>query len=214
MSKAYHFDAETGKFVIRISENISMRLDSHDLLISSREKLRILFAKGELERKDLIEALIALHLVMEVGMNTFYRQLYLMIYKIPVDQIGRIRNIDEVSFIDKTKLFISASTFSLVGYEDEARRHSTIIGKMKIFTELRNLLLHGHAISTVVNDGGQLHSKLKNRLTADALIDQIIMFKEIMTGVQFYLDHLDSPLTADGKESLKRSFLDVNFFKD
>jgi hypothetical protein len=192
--------------------SITARTESSYLIISNKEKCKLALAKSILSDEEKIDFLISLHIVMEVSLNSLFRNLSLMQIQKSINQHEIAENIDKVSFIDKTVLFIYNYHYDFQGKIDEADRYHSIIGKLRNFSETRNRLLHGHSISTIYKDDGQQqNSKAKNLLSDSAVVAQMKLFKDIFEGIRFYLDHIKSSLTESGKDSLKISYLDDSF---
>jgi len=194
-----------------IGDSVSARTESWHLITSNKKRCTQILQKDTLTEEDIIDLLIALHVVLEVSLNSLFRNLSLMGIKKGIDEFEIAKNIDEINFIHKTTLFIYNAKFDFNGKLDEATRYHSIIGKLKDFAAPRNKLLHGHTISTVFAAGSQRHSSLRMNVTRSSLNNQIQKFREILEGVRFYLDCLDSSLTQSGKESFKREYLDDSF---
>lgn len=194
--------------------SIIARTESEYLIISNRKRCaEILSRKNKLPENDIIDAFISLHLVLEVGLNTFYRHLFLLGIRKDVNGIEVIKNLDDVSFIDKTIMFIYTEHFHMDSQRDvdELTRHHSILGEMRRFSEMRNKLLHGHSISTIFKGENSHHTKLRKNITMDGLNAQIDSFKRIMKGMRAYVDRLSSALTTEGKETLKQAYLSSDF---
>lgn len=196
---------------INIEENISMRTKSDYLIISHRKKCKDLIEISPLSPEDIIDILISLHIVLEVGINAFFRQITLNAIKKTIGTLDVVKNIDQISFIDKTTLFIYNSTFDFSGKNDQASEYHKIIGMLKDFSGIRNSLLHGHAIMTVSNGVDVQHSKLKEQINLKYLDEQLKKFRFILEGLSFYFDCLVSSWTSSGKEDLKKEYLDISF---
>lgn len=195
---------------IIVSESIITSMESDYLIISNRKKVAELLSKPELEEEDIIDTFIALHIVLEVSLNTFFRHVSLSSIKKDIDKLEVIKNLDNISFIDKTILFIYNSKFNFQDIGEASYYHS-IIATLRDFSFIRNQLLHGHSISTVTDENGVHHSNLKKFLNEDALQKQVRKFLFILQGMQFYLGCLDSPLTPAGREAYKKSYLNDEF---
>ena len=128
-----------------------------------------------------------------------------------IDEHEIAKNLDEISFIHKTILFIYNSSFDFGGDLSSAEKYHAIIGTLKQFTEMRNMLLHGHAIKMVNNDGTKSYSKLSKKLTETGLSDQVKRFVFILEGLQFYFTHLNSPLDDQDKKTITVRFLDYTW---
>lgn len=196
---------------VNISESISARTESNYLIISNKDKCKNALQRKNLSDEDKIDFLISLHIVMEVSLNSLFRNLSLMQIQKTINKLEIAENIDKINFIDKTVLFIYNYHYDFQGRIDMADKYHSIIGKLRNFAETRNRLLHGHTISTIYQNGQQQNSRARSLLSDEAVIGQIKLFKEIFEGLCFYLDHIKSSLTDSGKNSLKSSYLDDNF---
>lgn len=196
---------------IHISESLTVATESDHLIISNKKKVRELISNPALSEEDIIDALIAIHIVLEVGLNTLFRRLSLENIKKDIDRFEIVKNIDEINFIDKTVLFIYNSKFNFNEKLIEASQYHGVIGTLKNFAGVRNKLLHGHSISSIFSNGETKHSALKKNINREFLIDQIERFKFVLEGMRFYLDCLDSSYTENGKEALKNEYLNDDF---
>ena len=190
---------------------VAARNESIYLISSNKEKCSYILSKKDLTEEDTIDFLVALHIVLEISLNSLFRNLSLMGIKKKIDAFEIARNIDEISFIHKTTLFIYNSKFNFSGKQNEATSNHSIIGMLKNFSAPRNKLLHGHSISTIFAGDEQRDSALRQSINSQYLNDQIQKFRKIMEGMRFYLDCLDSSLTPSGKESFKKEYLDDHF---
>lgn len=197
---------------IQVNESVTISTESEYLIISNKEKVVEILSRKELSEENIIDVFISLHMVLEVGLNTLFRHISLSSIKKDVDRLEIMRNIDGVSFIDKTILFVYNSKFN---FEDigAATHYHGIIGTLKDFSFIRNQLLHGHSIITVADEQGSRSSRLKEILNKKGLGKQIEKFLFILEGMRFYVDCLDSSFTQASKESLKKSYLDNSFLK-
>lgn len=199
---------------LHVSDSFTARTESDYLLISNKNKcteLLRLVTDGSFSEEQAIDFLISLHIVLEVGLNTFFRHISLMAIKKSVDPLEISKNLDEISFRDKATLFIYNSKFNFDNRIDEATRHHKIIGLLKNFAEPRNKLLHGHSISTVTDGDAARHSQARSLTGQERVNKQIENFRLIMQGMRFYLDCLESGLTDSGKASLAGEYLNDNF---
>lgn len=188
-------------------------IQSEYLIISYREKIGKLIEQSPLtEEGEFIDILIGLHIILEVGLNSLFRQISLSSIKKNIDRLEIMDNIDKINFIDKLVLFIYNSKFNFGSESEEAEHHHKIIGILRDFSETRNKLLHGHAIATFHIEGDDIRrlSRSKQMLNLDFLQKQIIKFRKILMGVRFYLDHLEG-LSESYKQDLANSYLDDTF---
>ena len=190
---------------------LSVRTESDYLLLSNKRKVKDLVLHSELEENDIIDSLISLHLVLEVGLNTFYRHLALNAFKKEVDLVKVMENIDSISFIDKTVLFIYNSKFNFGDKISEASHYHGIIGTLKDFTGIRNKLFHGHSVSSIFQKEKWNKSTTKESLNLWFLGEQIRKFRFILDGVRFYFDCLETSWTDSGKDDLSKQYLDHSF---
>jgi len=187
--------------------------ESEYLIISNKEKATELLSITEPTEANIIDAFIALHIILEVSLNTLFRHISMLSIKKDIDRLEIIKNIDAISFIDKTVLFIYDSKFNFTSIEDATHYHSTI-GVLKDFSSIRNQLLHGHSISTISDEEGTRQSRLKKSLNDEALSGQIKKLLFVFEGLRFYVDCLESSLTTSGKAAFKKAYLDDTFIPD
>lgn len=197
--------------------------ESTSFSIFNKKKCTEILNKSERTEDDIIDFFISLHLILEVNLNALFRQLsHTQLWKLSlagIDELEIIENIDKIDFITKTTLFIYNSEFSFDNKLKEAEKHHKIIKKLKNFSEMRNKLLHGHSIMTIIEEGKSRDSNLKKKLNTETLEKQIEMFITIIEGMRFYLDCLDSSLRQSGKEDYKKEYLsdifltNTTFFK-
>ncbi len=199
------------KEAVILKDSLSIRKESGYLIISNKEKCAKLISQSDLDEKDIIDIFISLHIVLEVSLNTLFRHLSLMSMKKDVDKFEIMENIDNINFIDKTILFIYNSKFEFGDEIADANKYHSIIGTMRDFAAIRNKLLHGHSISTIFDGERNRYSGLKKNITLENLEEQIKKFRFILEGMRFYLDHLDSLLTQDGKDNFKQTYLSHDF---
>lgn len=195
---------------VSLYDNVSMTLESNYLLISNKKKVADLISHSELNRNDIIDIFISLHIVLELGINTLFRKIITPTLKKDIDLHEMIENLDNINFIDKVTMFIYYSKFNLPDIAKATEYHK-IIGKLRAFSEMRNKLLHGHSISSTSRGGIKSESKLIKNLNLSKLQNQIMDFRLIIDGMRFYLDALDSNITQSGKDGFKNAYLDHGF---
>ncbi len=187
------------------------KLESDYLIITNKEKFSDIYYKNDLTEGDIIDALISLHIVLEVSLNTLFRHLSLMGIKEQISSLEIIENLDRIGFIEKTVLFIYNSKFNFGENVDRATECHKIIGTLRDFSGVRNQLLHGHSISTIHTSEEIVNSRLRNNMSKDHLDQQVEKFRRIIKGLRFYIDCLDSSLTQSGKDGFKKAYLDDDF---
>lgn len=198
---------------ISISDHIAIKSESSYLIKSHRDKVRELIANSKLDQEDIIDILISLHIVLEVGVNAFFRQILPIIKSRDVFVFDKFtENLDSINFGDKVAMFIYSGSFDLSGKEKEAREYHKIIKKIKHFSEMRNKLLHGHAISSLYEDGKSEHSTLSKKLNLKTMGEQMKSFRTIVEGLAFYFQcYTQGGFTPAGKEQYIKEYLDTSF---
>ncbi|MFA5368567.1 MAG: hypothetical protein WC303_01000 [Candidatus Paceibacterota bacterium] len=168
-------------------------------------------------KEDLSVFFISLHLVLEIGLNAFFRKIHLKQIKKELDPIKVAENLDGISFIDKTILFIYNSKFNFDDIQKATDYHK-IIRKIKNFNEIRNKLMHGHSIGFDIGnlEDGKLpesfeDSKLFKLLTIKNCENQIELFLEIMEGMSYYFESLESDYSKDDIKKFKDLYLSGDF---
>lgn len=192
---------------------ILMRESLH-LLLSNKEKCKSILTKPDKTDGDIMEFLISLHLVLELGLNAFFRHIIMTQLQKGIEQTKVASNLDKISFIDKVILFIYMPSFNFDGEGDidRADTYHEAIGKLRNFAGVRNKLLHGHMVAQFrYSDTNIVETETALLLNEDTLRQQITDFKFIMNAIAFYFDHLDSSFTQVGKLDLKAQFLDTGF---
>lgn len=181
------------------------------LIDSNRAKCKEIFSKQEWRDGELIDGYIALHIVLEASLNSLYRQLALKFLVKEVDHIEVMKNIDRISFIDKTVLFIYNSKFNFGDRLSDANLYHSVINKIRAFCEIRNQLLHGHAIATITDsNGARRHTAARNNIAYPRLVQQLNDFRFIVTGIGFFVEHLEG-LSAAEVQRYKEAYLDYDF---
>lgn len=190
-------------------------LESNYLIIKNKRICNHLLAFEKYTEENNIDILISLHIVLEVSLNSLFRLLTINQIKKSVDKLKVIKNLDNISFIDKTILFIYNSNFDFGDNVDKATKYHEIIGKMEQFSEVRNKLLHGHSVSTLFpHEGPERASEVRALLSEENVKKQIKLFKFILKGMRYYIDCLEGDFISNGKEYLKKEFLNDDFFKE
>ena len=206
---------------ITISEAMSFTKDSQYLLISRKnECARLLQKRKDMTPDDRTDFLIALHIVLETGINGLLRQIFIRFNHLmdAAQKSEAEQEFDSVNFREKVTSFIYLSKFTFATPEERklANEHRSIIGKMRRFTEIRNKLLHGHAISETSHyeNGTSKHwrsTMIKKLGDESTITSQIQMFTDIVSGIRFYVEHLEGTITPSGKHDLCQSFIDDAF---
>jgi len=196
---------------VKVKDSWKVRSESGYLISSNKQKSAELILHSDLDENNIIDILISLHIILEASLSAFYRNIVLMSPKKELGEFEVMKNVDRISFIDKTITFIYFSKFNFEDKLDEAKRYHSVIAALKDFSAIRNKLFHGHSISTIFDGEKNHHSELKGKITLEMLMEQIKKFKFILEGMRFYFDCLQSSITESGKESFKKEYLSDDF---
>lgn len=189
--------------------------ESLHLLLLNKEKCKEILAKPTKSEGDIMEFLISLHLVLELGVNAFFRQIIIMQLQKGIERTKVASNLDKISFIDKVALFIYMPSFSFNGEISQADEYHAAIGKLRKFAGVRNKLLHGHMVGQVhYSETDIVETETALLLNEGMLQSQIEDFKFIMDAIAFYFDHWHSSFTTQGKIDLKTQFLETGFLSE
>ncbi len=137
MSQKYKLKAEAGDFGVNLSESISLELKSNYLLISNKDKVQIILSKLNPNRNEIIDAYIGLHLILEIGINNFFREIIIPTFQKKVSKYKMIKDIDNISFSDKVTMFVYYSKFNFADIE-KATEYQKIVGMTRHFGKVRN----------------------------------------------------------------------------
>ena len=201
---------------MKLQYSVQVYTDSLYLLQSNRLRCQELLNKDRLDENDFIDIYISMHIVLEVSLNALHRQLITSRIVKPINRMEVIENVDRIGFIEKTILFIYNANFNFsTGYEESAIHHR-IIGKLRTFSGIRNKLLHGHSIASLMVDEQTTRiSSARSNLTFDKLKVQIKLFIEIYDGMKFFINHLELEGMDQGfKEDLITQYLTYDFIPE
>ncbi len=196
---------------------IKVKITSNYLLVSNRRRCReLLKRKNDWKERDVAEFLIALHLVMEIGLNSFYRQIFTKEGSLGRLDLGESEeSADELHFLDKTRTFLVWGRFNWQtdkDKEDAVKKHRRLKKNLIEFSAPRNRLLHGQEVSVSAYYGGQpVASKAKKLLTVKKAEEQISKFQQIIEDLNFFLDRRESVLNEQQLKKLRYRFLNTGF---
>jgi len=195
-------------------------LESTHLIKTNKWKCEKIFEEGNFSENNIIDILISLHLILEIGLNGLFRVMSHPTFKKDVDILERMEKIDNINFIDKVTMFIYFGNFDFSDTKyfknrvDEATKYHKIIGTLKDFAQIRNSLLHGHALSEIrdLNADNTRNTKTKAKLNKEFLDGQINKFKFILDGMSFYLDCYEKDrIPTDAKVGWFGAYLEKGF---
>jgi hypothetical protein len=200
--------------------SVVLRTEDYYLILSRKKECQRILALERISNNDKIDFYIALHIVLEVGLNTLFREISLRSIKKNINLQEITKNIDNVSFLDKVTLFIYNSNFEIKDENDlnNATHYHSVINCIKSFSHYRNIFLHGHSISTVQYPNNHeinntFHSKAKKILDKD-IQEQIDMYSFILEGICFYVDHLqDSERSKYITDYILKTIMENSFLK-
>lgn len=203
---------EAGKFESSFYP-VTLKIESNYFL-SSRKELcsKLINTKRILSENEILEVLLSLHIILEVGVNAFFRNLYSHVSNL--DGFKNDNRLDDVGFLDKTIFFLGTSKFNLKDVKDVELSNSyskNLISRIKNFCHVRNLIIHGHSVSEISRGGNSKKSNLKSKLNQDFLDSQIKNFKEILDNYNFFVDKFDSHISKDQIKMLQNNFLSYKF---
>ncbi len=189
---------------------MSVIFESLYLLESNQKKCKELLSKSNRSPNDIIDFLISIHIVLEFGLNGLFREIIINNIQKNIDKAKIVNNLDHITFIDKTILFIYMEKYNFNNNLSKANEHHSIIEILKDFSNTRNQLMHGSMIGSFSDENSSKTSAV-SIITSEHMKKQIEKFKKILDGVIFYLDHLK--YCPVNKEDLKNKFLDTTFLK-
>lgn len=201
-------DQDATKIFYGNQQYTSVIAESLHLIESNKERCRVILAQETRDANDIADFLISLHLVLELSLNGFFRDIIVNNLQKTVDKAKIVENLDKISFIDKSILFIYMEKYNFEENPYKADEYHSIIGKLKDFAGIRNILMHGSMIGSFLDDYSN-KTIATNILTHQQLSKQIKKYKDIMEGMEFYLNHLKN--CRSNKQDLKNMFLDTNF---
>ncbi len=198
-----------------MSTSVTLTVQSHYFLIGRRKLCKKLLNKShksKLTEEERLEFLLALHIVLEVGINSFLRSLYSTYTNL--DYVKYENVIDEVNYIDKTRMFLSSNRFIFSSggeKRDAEKRAKKLIQSLIKFGRIRNMIMHGHSLSES-SGGAPKQSNLKEILTSESKVDrQVQRFKDIIESFNFFVDRLETSVNEEQIKTLKKNFLDSSF---
>ena len=203
----YILNAEAGSFT-HAGDSIKIKIESSAFFAKKRDDCVQLLSKENPSELDIMEFMLNLHLVLEIGVNAFFRNYFQHISCI--DEIKDTHVIDEISFIDKVKFFLVSNNFTFQSGDDRkiANKKSTaLISDIMVFSSIRNKIIHGHSVS----ESNQVKSKLKKQLTPAYTNDFIEKYKEIILSLNYFIDRMDSSINRQQIALFQKNWLSVDF---
>ncbi len=211
MSKDKILKCEPAKIKITMG-SVSFKHESNHVLTSRRQLCKDFLSKREdLSESDILEFLLALHFVLEIGINTFFRNYYSTYTN--QNPLKYENELDEINYIDKIRFFINSNNFIYKDGNDvqiSKEKAKRLISDMKSFGRIRNMIIHGHSVSEVTGEINK-KSKLKDKLSPDSLIKQKTLFKNILENINFFVEKLETHIGREQIKVFQNSFLNADF---
>jgi hypothetical protein len=195
---------------LKLTESVTMTIESNHLYNSSINKVSRLLSKECVNRNDLIDIFVGLHLILELGINNIFRKIILPSIKKQIGTHKIFNNLDNISFLNKIVMFVYYSKFNFPDNKKATEYHK-IIGTLRNFSQIRNKLFHGHSITEISKNGNTTRSSTMEKLDTIVLKNQIKDFKFIIKGMRYYVDCFDTTITSIDKDKYKKSFLMDDF---
>lgn len=192
--------------------NVTLKVESNYFFISRRDRCTEFLKIDDPKEADILEFLLNLHFVLEIGINTFFRYYYKLFSNYDFFKDGN--EIDKVGFYDKVTIFLNENSFTLETGENlntSRQRVNEIIGLIKNFNNVRNMIVHGHSVNEISYGEEKTQSSLKSKLNKDYCIKQIESFKKIILNINYFIDRLDTKVRRDTIEMFQKNYLDLNF---
>jgi hypothetical protein len=96
----------------------------------------------------------------------------------------------------------------------EAAQHHSVINRLKKFSEIRNKLIHGYSISSVITHDGHLQqTRTRQQLTKDFMLQQIDLYQVIIDNLGFFVNALGN-INSKQKEDFINRYLDASFLTE
>jgi hypothetical protein len=192
--------------------NVTLKVESNYFFISRRNKCTEFLKIDDPKEADILEFLLNLHFVLEVGINTFFRNYYK--FSSNYDFFKNSREIDNINFNDKVTIFLNENNFTLITGENlytSREKVNEITGLTKNFNNIRNMIVHGHSVSEISSGDHKEQSSLKSKLTKESYIKQIDSFKKIITNINYFIDRLDTKIQREQIKMFQKNYLDLDF---
>jgi hypothetical protein len=202
---------EPAKMLITFS-NVTVKTESNYFFISRRKKCTEFLKINDPKESDILEFLLNLHFVLEIGVNTFFRNYYKCLTN--YDFINGSKEIDNISFSDKVTIFLNENRFNLRTGEDlktNRDKVSKIIKRIKDFNYIRNMIVHGHPINEISSGEYKNQSELKSKLNKVFYTKQIENFKEIISNINYFVDRIETTIRRDTIEMFQKIYLNLDF---
>lgn len=211
----YKLKAESGKISVQGS-GLIMNISKNQFFFSKKRVCNDFLQKYTLNDVEILDFLLSLHLVLEIGVNSFFRSLYYIYSNLEFSKYENL--LDDVSFLNKIQYFLSSNRFTYRdGKEvDEAEKLAKqVISDIKNFNEVRNKIVHGHSISEY-SGAVSKKSKLLELIRPSQVKDQVERFKKIIDSLNYFVDRLvinstDISIPSDQIRQFQEDFLSYNF---
>ena len=192
--------------------NPTIKTESNYFFTSRKNKCVEFLKKEKHEESDILEFLLNLHFVLEVGVNTFFRNYYKCFTN--YDFLKGGMEIDKINFSDKIIIFLNENKFTLKNGENlsiSRKKINEITGLIKNFNNIRNMIVHGHPVNEISSGQHKNQSLLKSKLNEESYMKQIEDFKKIISNINFFIDRLETTVRKDTIEIFQDIYLNLAF---
>lgn len=209
--KDLKINPEPLKMVLTIN-NPTIKTESNYFFISRKNKCIEFLKMEKYTEADILEFLLNLHFVLEVGVNTFFRNYYKCFTN--YDFLKGSKEIDNINFSDKITIFLNENKFTLKAEEDLSMNRqmvNEITGLIKNFNNIRNMIVHGHPINEISSGQHKNQSPLKSKLSEESYQKQIEDFRKIVSNINYFVDRLEITIRRDTIEMFQKIYLNLDF---
>jgi hypothetical protein len=203
----------TDTMSVKLTTNpVDLRVERNYFIIKKRESCADFLENDNPNEFEMLNALLNLHFVLEIGINAFFRNYYKHCSN--YDFLGiNTKVIDSIDFRSKIILFINCNKFNLSDANEVEIAHEYAKKIPKIiddFNGIRNMIVHGHSISEAsgtIND----ESPLKLIIKPDGFKEQSEKFKKIVSHLIFFIDRLETTIPREQINMFRNNYLDMSF---
>lgn len=192
--------------------NVTLKVESNYFFMSRKQKCSEFLKITDPKESDILEFLLHLHFVLEIGINTFFRNYYK--HSSNYEFFKYSKDIDNIDFQNKIIIFLHENNFTLKTGENlntSRQKINDIIGTMRNFNNLRNMIVHGHSVNEIHFGEQRIQSNLKSKLNTDYVAVQMESFKKILANLNYFIDRLNTKIPEDQLQSFQKIYLDLGF---
>jgi hypothetical protein len=211
--KKKHISVKPKPLTITVTvPSVTLKLESNSFFISKKNKCSEFLKVTDPKEEDILEFLLNLHFVLEIGINTFFRNYYK--HTSNYDFFAESKEIDNIDFYSKVAIFLHENNFTLEDGDavaDSKTKVKQIMGTIKNFNYTRNMIVHGHSVSEIHYGEQKIQSNLKSQLNLDHVIKQTEGFKRIINNLNYFIERLSTKIPKEQLNALQRIYLNTDF---